>query len=108
MKAQAVFIVLIVLMVASVTSLLWGMVISERLHLATEASEAVKAFYAADSVLDCKFYQIYYDSSEACPPDFTNNTKASFTTSTYDDTTLIKAVGWTITTQIYRALTAKF
>ncbi|MCD6412251.1 hypothetical protein J7K91_01030 [bacterium] len=109
MKAQAVFVVLIVLMVASATSLIWGIIISERLHVISQASEAVKAFYAADSALDCKFYKTYIDQTESCPPSLTNGTKANLEKlPSPSNETLIKATGWTIKTQVYRALTAKF
>ena len=109
MKAQAVFVVLIVLMVASATSLIWGMVITERLHIISEASEAVKAFYAADSALDCEFYKTFIDQSESCPPSLTNGTEANLEkTLSSSNETLVKATGWTLKTQIYRALTARF
>ncbi len=108
MKGQGVFITLVILMAVSSIVLIWSIVLVERLHLITQASEAIKALYAADSALDCKFYKIYIDNSEACPPILTNNTKAEINETSVGGETTFQAIGWTTTTQIYRSFETEF
>jgi len=109
MRAQAVFIILVILFSIISLSLIWGVILFERLHLVTEGSEAVKAFYAADSALDCKLYQIYINSSETCPPSMSNNTQAQVTVlSGSSGQKIVRAKGWTIDTQIYRHIETNF
>ena len=108
MKGQGVFITLVILMVVSSLSLIWGIVLTERLHLITQASEAVKALYAADSALDCKFYQAYIDSDETCPPTLSNNTQATIQETSSNGETTLQAIGWTKDTKIYRSLETEF
>jgi len=108
MKGQGVFITLVILMVVSSIALIWSIVLIERLHLITQASEAVKALYAADSALDCKLYQVYIDANEICPPSLTNDTKSEIQETSSNGETILQATGWTTKTQIYRSLETKF
>jgi len=108
MKAEAVFIVLVVLSALISLSFIWGLILVKKMRLITQGSEAVKAFYAADSGLECELYKIYIDASEICPPNLTNQTSVVLKEESLPSGGLvIKAKGYTTDSQVYRTLQIK-
>jgi len=77
MKAQALFIVLITLGIAMSISLIFSTLNVERLHTMVKIGNSVKAFYAAESGINCQIYKDWVNDNADCSSHMGNETSYS-------------------------------
>ncbi|MHA1251772.1 MAG: hypothetical protein ACTSRP_17410 [Candidatus Helarchaeota archaeon] len=79
MKAQALFIILITLGMAMSVSLIFSTLNIERLHTMVKIGNSVKAFYAAESGINCQIYKdwVIRDNGFDCSSHMHNGTDYS-------------------------------
>ena len=94
MKAQALFIVLITLGIAMSVSLIFSTLNIERLHTMVKIGNSVKAFYAAESGINCQIYKdwVIRDDGFVCS-DMGNGTSYSLKVKESDRGTEVESTG---------------
>ena len=93
MKAQALFIVLITLGMAMSISLIFSILNVERLHTMVKIGNSVKAFYAAESGINCQIYKDWVNDSADCSSHMGNETSYSLKIKEGDRGTEVESTG---------------
>ncbi len=65
-KAQAVFLVLVLIASVMSVGLIFGVITARKLHSMSEVGESVKAYYAAESGIECELYKKFVDLNTTC------------------------------------------
>ncbi len=93
-KAQAIFLALVIIASVMTISLVFGEITVRKLHSMTEVGESVKAYYAAESGIECQLYKDFVDQNTVCnSSEMKNQTSYQINKTEQGDTTIITSTG---------------
>lgn len=74
MRGQVLLLVILILSCILALTMTWGLIAVQKLRTAVEATESVRALYAAESGVECQIYKRFVDPTISCLPHMTNET----------------------------------
>ena len=107
-SAQTIFLVLVIISAVMAIGLSFGLMNVHRLHTTSKVGESVRAYFAAESGVECEIYKETVDNSVDCDSSkhMTNGTSYTVSASTVGVLTIIDANG--DSKEVYRAIEVKY